>query len=661
MTGQLRWIALAGALGCVAALAFANIRLLGADSGAAVADLLLHDVFLPRLAASLLCGAALGLSAALLQQALQNPLAAPETLAINAGAQLALTAALLFAPALLVRSPDAVALAGAFAAWGLVAAVIWRRRSDPLTVALAGLIIGFALGAVATLATIFQQEYVTSMLIWGAGSMAQDGWDGIGRLAPRLMVGMAAAALLARPLGLLSLGDRSSAALGVSLRILRPLAIATAVLLAASAAAVAGAIGFVGLAAPHLARLTGARRLPAQLAVAPVVGALLLTMVDQSVQLLSRNGGSDIPTGAVTALLGAPLLIMLLRRMREQPFPWPAGLAPSTRPRAEAGGRTLVAIAVAALLAFGLAILIGRGPAGFAVELDLASRALDWRLPRTLGAAAAGVALGVSGTLVQRLYANPMASPESLGIGAGVGVGFIAVLLLNLGAGPTAQIAGATAGAAVVSAALFVFGGRGFSPQRLLLVGVALTALLNGATLLFLATGDPRVGLVVSWLGGSTYGIDLPLATAATVIAALSLAAALPLGRCLDAMTVGEEAALSLGISVGALRVVILGLAAVTASVAAVVIGPLSFVGLLAPRVATLVGLRSACSQLLGAAGCGALLLMCADWIGRVVFAPTELPAGLVAVLIGAAVAGCLQLRASAPTTLVRNRGRMPE
>lgn len=637
-TGRFTALAAAGlALVLVAGLAAYNVGSFGGTAEAR--SLVLGYAFLPRLCIALLCGAALGLAGVLFQQLLQNPLAAPDTLGVTSGAQLSLTLGILYLPELQARHPALFAVAGAFFAWGLIALVARKRDPGPITLILTGFIVSFTFGSIASLLMMLNQEYLTSLLIWGAGSLAQTDWRSVEMLAPALALAAIVVAALARPLLILGFGDHAAGSLGVSLRLARPVLVATAVLLSAAAVAAVGVIGFVGLAAPHLARVLGAQKLGARLVLAPLAGAALVALVDQAVQALSDEQSAALPTGAITALLGAPLLILLLRRVPtltlERSIGGGGGTAPRRSPRS-----TLLALGLLALASVALALLVGRTPAGFAFGLSLDQGAFIWRLPRVVGAAGAGIALGVAGCLVQRLFANPMASPEVLGIGGGVAVGLIAALLWSAEAGVGLQFAGAFCGALTVAALLALFGNRrGFVPERLLLVGIAVTALLNAVTLLFLALGDPRLGQVLAWLAGSTYRMTPGLAWAVLAVALATLALSLPWGRWLDVLPFGDEVARSVGVPVRLARLVLLALATAAAAAAAMVVGPMSFVGLLAPYLANATGLNRGLPQLLGAAAIGVALVVFADWTGRVVFAPTELPAGLLAILIGTAIA----------------------
>ena len=614
----------------IAALIATNIAAI--DGSDAVRALLLDYAYWPRLAVALLAGAALGLAGVLMQQVLQNPLAAPETLGVNAGAHLALTIGLLAAPAFHAAHPELLAIAGAFAAWGLIAGVGWRWRADPTTLILTGFVVSFALGSISSLFMLLNQQYLASMFIWGAGSLVVDGWTGVEQLALRVALGAIVVAALARPLLIIGFGEQQAKSLGLT-TFLKPLLLATAVLLSASVAATVGIIGFVGLAAPHLARVLGAEKLGERLIAAPLAGAALVLLVDQFIQLLPPEQAANLPTGAVTALIGAPMLILLLRRVPRLMLEAGGGLA--TRLGGGSAKQPMVVLAglaIALALVLALALLIGRAPAGF----GLYPEAFAWRLPRVVAACGAGLGLGVAGCLVQRLFANPMASPEILGIGGGVAIGLIAVLLLFADASAGLQFFGATLGALVVTGAILLLGlDRGFTPERLLLTGIAITALLDASSLLFLALGDPRSGQVLAWLSGSTYWVALNFAVIVLVAGLAGLALSALTIRWLEILPLGATIATGLGMPLHAARLIVLVLGAVTTAAAALIVGPMSFVGLLAPHLAGLFGLRRAGPQLFGAAMTGAVLVVFADWVGRVVFAPTELPAGVLSVLIG--------------------------
>ncbi|RQM65350.1 Fe(3+)-hydroxamate ABC transporter permease FhuB [Aeromonas enteropelogenes] len=594
--------------------------------------------WLPRLAICLLAGSALGLAGTLMQQVLRNPLASPTTLGVASGAQLALMMVTLFAPSWLLLGREWIAMAGGSLAMALVFALAWRRQLNPVVIVFAGLVINLYLAAISMGLLLFFQEELKGLLVWGSGSLVQNSWNGATYLLPRLLVAGVLAAVLVRPLAVLELDDASARSLGVSLQHLRFAGLGLAVFITACVVSVVGLIGFIGLAAPALVRLLGIRRLAQRLVWAPVLGALLLTATDLLLQTLSRFWPVLIPTGAMTALLGAPLLLWLIPRLGIKSGT-PKANATLLVARHPAPACLIGLLLLGLLAAILISLLFGQGMHGWSWPSWLRWQAqLEWRLPRTLAAAAAGVLLALAGTLLQRVSNNPMASPELLGVSGGTFMGVIGTALL-LPALPLAMmLLGGLVGAFGCLLLLVAINRRhGFQPERILLSGIAITALFEPLQAIALANGDLRVQQLLSWMSGSTYYVTLPVASALVGFALLMLAACLLICRWLDLMPIGAAVATALGIRLSLAPLVILLLVAVLTASATLVVGPLSFVGLLAPHMAKLMGLVRARWHLLGAAGSGALLMVSADWIGQQILFPQDVPVGLVSTLLGGA------------------------
>ncbi|KOG93800.1 MULTISPECIES: Fe(3+)-hydroxamate ABC transporter permease FhuB [Aeromonas] len=597
-----------------------------------------HFSWLPRLAICLLAGAALGLTGTLMQQVLRNPLASPTTLGVASGAQLALMMVTLLAPSWLLIGREWIAMAGGSLAMGLVFALAWRRQLNPVVIVFAGLVINLYLAAISMGLLLFFQEELKGLLVWGSGSLAQNSWSGVGYLLPRLLLAAMLAAVLVRPLAVLELDDASARSLGVSLKHLRFAGLGLAVFITACVVSVVGLIGFIGLAAPAMVRLLGVRKLAQRLLWAPILGALLLAATDLLLQTLSRFWPVLIPTGAMTALLGAPLLLWLIPRLGIKQS---APKANSSLQLARHPAPTrLVGLMVLGLAAAVIAsLLFGQGMGGWGWPSWLRWQVqLEWRLPRTLAAGAAGVLLALAGTLLQRVSNNPMASPELLGVSGGTFMGVIAAALLLPALPLPMMLLGGLVGAFACLLLLVLINRRnGFQPERILLSGIAITALFEPLQAIALANGDLWVQQLLSWMSGSTYYVTQPVALALVVLALLMLAACLLVSRWLDLMPMGPAVATALGIHLGRAQLTILLLVAVLTASATMVIGPLSFAGLLAPHLARLMGLVRARWHLLGAAGCGALLMVSADWIGQQILFPQEVPVGLVSTLLGGA------------------------
>ncbi|KAB0677705.1 Fe(3+)-hydroxamate ABC transporter permease FhuB [Aureimonas leprariae] len=603
--------------------------------GDTLARIVLLDSVLPRGAVALLAGAALGLAGALLQRVLRNPIADSSTLGVAAGAQLAMVLATVYAPVLMERAREPTAFAGGAAALLLILALSRRRDFEPVTVALCGMLVSLVAASLSATVILANGDYMMSLFIWGGGSLEQLGWDVSFTLGLRLLAGGLVAAALIRPLTLLGFEDERARSLGLGVAGMRLLLLGLAVVLSTSVVAYVGVIGFVGLAAPNLARLAGARTPKAVLLAAPLVGALLLLLTDGAVQALSFGGTEILPTGAATALIGGPILLWMLPRLHAVSR---APTAPAASPRRQRAPRLVLAgLALALLLVSTLALLFGPGPDAWQLATGAAfDLVAPWRWPRILAAASAGVMLSAAGFALQRVSGNPLASPEVLGVSSGSGLGLAAVLLLLPDAGIEARTLGAAAGAGVALAVVLGLAARrNFGPERLLLGGIAIGSLSGAAVTTVIARGGPEGAELLNWLSGSTQRLGPADALTAAALAVL-LAAPLPfLSRWLALLPLGPPFAGGLGLSPRLAGGTLALLAALLSAVASLTVGPLSFVGLMAPHMARLAGFARPAGQFAASVLIGALLMVFADWMARTLTAPYQLPLGLFASLVG--------------------------
>nr|WP_246548895.1 Fe(3+)-hydroxamate ABC transporter permease FhuB [Ancylobacter oerskovii] len=598
-----------------------------------LATVRIHYTLLPRLVAALCAGLLLGLSAVLLRQALNNPLAEAGTLGVFAAARASSAATLVWLPGF-AAGFFLPALAGAGLAIGITLLLSARAGLAPLRLVLNGLVLSLCLDAFTSLVILVHFEEIGELLVWQAGSLTQDNWAGARLLALAVLAAGAGALLLRRPLALLELGDEAMRALGLSPALLRLAVIALALLPAALVCAELGILGFVGLAGAALADLSGARRPGQYLLAAPLLSAGLLLVTDQTTLLLS--GAIDIPAGTVTALLGAPLLVVLLGRLPRATASRTA--LPPTAHRRRHGGRVLVLAAVALALATLLGLSVGRLPEGF----TLATGAdwwelLPWRWPRLAAAGAAGGMLAVAGCLMQRLTGNPLASPELTGVSSGAALIMIpAVLLLPpMGRNEAMLLAGLGA-LAMMALCLRLAGRSGLAPERLLLTGVAVSALAGSVLSVAMVFGDPRLARLLGWLSGSTYAVRPADALLALAMLALAAAALPLLHRWLMLLPLGAATAGAAGLGVGRARFVLVVLTAALTAGATLIVGPVSFIGLLAPHLARRAGLATPLAETLGALLGGATLMMLADLLARTLAFPWDAPAGLVVTVLGA-------------------------
>ncbi|TXI12496.1 MAG: Fe(3+)-hydroxamate ABC transporter permease FhuB [Rhizobium sp.] len=589
---------------------------------------------LPRLAVALMAGACLGLASSVMQVVLRNPIAEPATLGVSGGATLALTAASVFAPALLGDARDIIGITGAAATMLVVVGLAIRQNLSPIRLILGGLIVSLLCGTANAMLALFHHDNLQGMFIWNAGSLVQNDWHVVRRLLIQMSFAIVLLAILLRPLTVLQLQDESARGLGLSLARIRLLALAASVFLSAAVTNAVGVIGFVGLAGATLARATGTRRLPHRLFLSTLIGALLLATVDQGLQLLTGSLG-EIPAGGLTALLGAPLLLRLLRRLGSVPTTRPDG---QRRPDRRHVWPAIAFYSFLLLLLTFLATTLTHDASRWHFALGAEFRAiLPWRWPRSLAAVSAGFVLGIAGVMSQRFTGNPLASPEVLGVSSGAGLGALATVLAFNEPDRTTQMASGAVGAILTLALIVALARRSaFSPERLLLAGIAVGTLFSGALTFLLTTGDPRVHAFLVWMAGSLTSVSAHDAMFAFSFALLAAATLPLLRRWLAILPLGTSSARAIGVNDNMSGITLMIAISILTTVPTMIVGPLSFIGLMSPHIVRMAGFRRPLEQAFAAGLIGAIILLAADILGRSLLFPYEIPAGLMASMIGA-------------------------
>jgi iron complex transport system permease protein len=230
-----------------------------------------------------------------------------------------------------------------------------------------------------------------------------------------------------------------------------------------------------------------------------------------------------------------------------------------------------------------------------------------------------------------------MASPEVIGVSGGAGLGFAAVVTLVPNGGPSSLAGGATIGGLATMAVVLAFARRKTLPsEKLLLAGIAVSSLSSSVLAFLMAAGDQRSWQILAWIGGTAASATPGTSIFLAGIAILLLVASITLIRWLTLLPLGRSTSQALGVPIGTSRVVILALCGLATGAASVLVGPLSFVGLIAPHIAVRAGFAKARDHLVASFLLGALIMAFADLGARTVTFPYELPLGLFAAMIGA-------------------------
>lgn len=288
-------------------------ELLSALGGAGSAEIrgIVWELRVPRTLLAWAVGAALAVAGVLAQSWTRNPLADPGFIGVTAGASFAVALGTVAGVAGTIGGTAALAFLGAAAAAFVVTAIA-RRSSSPLTLILIGVGVDAALRSAAMLIGLFDTDVLDAMRHWTVGSTFGRGYADAALAWLGLAVGATLAALAARPLDLLAMGEETSLALGGSPRLARALAALGVVVLAGSATAAAGPVVFVGFAAPHLLRPALGPQVTRLLAPSALLGGTIVLLADVIGRVVARPG--ELEMSIVVALIGAPVLITAVHR-----------------------------------------------------------------------------------------------------------------------------------------------------------------------------------------------------------------------------------------------------------------------------------------------------------------------------------------------------------
>ncbi|AUM12497.1 iron ABC transporter permease [Ketobacter alkanivorans] len=586
--------------------------------------LLIRLYELPRIGLALLCGGAMGLAGLLIQQVIRNPFASPSTLGINAGAMLGVTLA-----ASVGSHPGFSPLGGLLGgllAGGLTLLLAKRLGGSPVHTVLIGMIINLGLNGLAAILLLFFENSLDGLYIWGAGNLHLHDYSLLWQMGLVVLLVLTVSLPMARSLDLFALGETRATSLGVAVKPIQILALGSAIVLASMVCSVVGMISFVGLIAPHLANGSGARSTRQKLCWSMAWGALILLGADVLARWL---GGDDvsIPAGALTTLLGAPCLLYFLRHRNKYSYHSPAKntLSLTTPLRAPP---VPAATALLALTAVGIYLTLTHGTTDESL--------MSLRLPRIIYAICAGAGLAAAGMILQLFLRNPLASPDITGL---THSGVLSVVIAGMFLSGMSQLTTLTI--SIIGSGLglgfllWLNRGAYFSPVRLALTGIAVTAITSTATPIVFALSATQSTDALMWLSGTTYTATPAMAW---FYGLLSAALLLPLWltwRWMNLLQLGNHWATGLGLNLQQCRLLLLLIASLLSGLAVALVGGITFIGLMAPHGARLLGISNHKHLTLITALMGACLLTWADLAAQTVMYPFELPSGLLVSLMG--------------------------
>lgn len=276
-------------------------------------DVILFSLRLPRIGLAAGVGAVLAVAGASFQALLRNPLADPYILGVSGGAAVGSILGIMFLGNLLYGRPI-MSFAGAAIA-SFVVYRLGRRDDDPARLVLAGVVIStFLSSVIALVISLAEDVKLRNITLWLLGDLSSGTIEGLAFVLFAALVGVAVLLTQARALNLMMVGERDAFALGVETQRVRWIVYASASMLTGAAVSAGGAIGYVGLVVPHLVRLASGADNRLVIPASALAGALLVLLADTTARVVIAP--RELPTGAITAVVGAPIFIFLLLRGR---------------------------------------------------------------------------------------------------------------------------------------------------------------------------------------------------------------------------------------------------------------------------------------------------------------------------------------------------------
>lgn len=297
-------------------IAFSKVAdvLLGNDPDSLEAAIILQRI--PRSVFGILAGGALGISGALMQSITRNPIADPSILGVNTGASLFVVVGIAFFNITVAYQYIWLAIigAGVTAVFVYSVASMGKDGATPLKLALSGSAVSIVLGSLVSTIMLPNNRVMEAFRFWQVGSIGSATWENIMLISPFLIVGFIISMFISGYLNNLALGDEAATALGTNVVMTRTIGALSSVLLCGATTALAGPIGFVGLIIPHIIRLIFGSEMIKMLPLSFLGSAILMLISDIIGRIISLPGETEV--GIVTAVLGAPVFILAIRKGR---------------------------------------------------------------------------------------------------------------------------------------------------------------------------------------------------------------------------------------------------------------------------------------------------------------------------------------------------------
>lgn len=580
---------------------------------------------LSRFFMCLLCGFLLAFSSLILRIVMQNPLASDTTLGVAPSSSFAILIATLFFPDFLNISKVLMGFLGAFLILFLMFIFMLKKHLNSTSIILLGLIGGMVFGALNSLVILFYPEESKSFLLFNSGYFTQNGFKDVVELFCYSSIALISLYFFIPYLKILNLGDELASSVGQNIFYVKFFALCLSAYFITLVVSFVGVISFLGLFASIFVEFFKIKNTRKEFLFCGFFGFFLLFGVDLFLQILQITKGIELPTGGVLALLGSPLLIFAVFKMLKENFSDDDIYIFSYFKEKY----IILDLILLVLMLFFLNLYFDFSTLSFK---NMSDEILVLRSNRLVILLLCGVLLALVGFILQRLSFNPMASPEMLGINSGASLGVLFALYFSL---EYVQIFAIIGALSVLCFLFFLSFKFNINMQKIILMGIAIMFFTDALGKIFLASGDFKAYAFLAYTQAGLINIDENLSLFLLIYTSIFLLALYILYPSLKIFSLGENCALSVGVDVIKIRIIFFVLSAFACALSALCIGPFSFVGLLAPHIMKLLGIKKLYNQLFVAALLGICLMFLAHFISKIILFPYEIPLGIVATLLG--------------------------
>ena len=603
-------------------------------------NLLLWEIALPRYFAVVLAGSALALAGYLFQVASRNILASPSLLGVGSGAHLALVVTLIFFPSLFEQHRIFISLFGGTVITLIIFGLCYKKDGQIHTIFI-GTAVSLALSAIAAILSIYFENNVSGLFAWGAGDAEQQGWEIVSTVWKYILISILIALLFSKIIRFYELGDEVVQSLGIPLNTTKWFLLFLGTMLTCFAITLVGPISFIGLFVPNILRALGVQSAKLFMVLCLILGIFVLLLADTVTIMFEKYFYLNLPVGILTASLGAPILLWTMLRpgyysINENKHIGLYGFSKNIKIT------TLLCIISSVLLvgvifSSGLNVITDIAN-GYFIQKQTVYAFLYYEVysPRIVLAILAGCALAVSGLFFQSIIQNTLASPEIIGVSQGATCSaLIFTLFFPQMSWLYIQLSAFSGGIIAFFIIIFLATKFRLSPIQLAIVGISFGALYSAINMGILAMSGVKSSQILQWLSGSLYGQDWQT----TLYFGLAFLAISPfcyfLSPWITRLSFGQEKAKSLGSNIQFESMLLLLLATLLTSLVVATVGMLSFIGLMAPHIARILGFTKPKELVIASAAIGGMFVAMTDMLVMFGFNSIEIPTGLILPIIG--------------------------